>query len=55
MGNADNAIYENLADLLIDRVLIYFENETNRKDFEEYYFKKYKEPYQWLKTKGGKL
>lgn len=53
MENADNVIYANIADLLIDRVLIYFENESNRKDFEEYYFKKYKKPYQWAKAKKG--
>ena len=54
MENADNAIYENLADLLIDRVLVYFENESNRRKFEEYYLKKYKKPYQWAKAKKGK-
>lgn len=53
MNKENNPIFLNLADLLVDRVLIYFENEANRKDFEKYYFKKYKKPYRWTKVKGG--
>lgn len=51
--NIDNSILENLARLVAERVLIYFEDEEHRREFEKYYFEKYNKPYQWSKTKGG--
>lgn len=51
--NMNDAILGNLASLIAERVLLFFEDEENRRGFEKYYFEKYHRKYHWLKAKGG--
>lgn len=51
--NMNDAILGNLASLIAERVLLFFEDEENRRGFEKYYFEKYHRKYHWPKVKGG--
>lgn len=51
--NMDDTILGNLASLIAERVLLFFEDEENRREFEKYYFEKCHRKYHWPKAKGG--
>lgn len=51
--NMNDAILGNLASLIAERVLLFFEDEEKRRGFEKYYFEKYHRKYHWPKAKGG--
>lgn len=51
--NMNDAILGNLASLITERVLLFFEDEEKRRGFEKYYFEKYHRKYHWPKAKGG--
>ena len=51
--NMNDAILGNLASLIAERVLLFFEDEETRRGFEKYYFEKYHRKYHWPKAKGG--
>ena len=51
--NMNDAILGNLASLIAERVLLFFEDEENRQGVEKYYFEKYHRKYHWPKAKGG--
>lgn len=50
--NMYDTILGNLASLIAERVLLFFEDEENRRGFEKYYFEKYHRKYHWPKAKG---
>ena len=51
--NMNDAILGDLASLVAERVLLFFEDEENRRGFDKYYFEKYHRKYHWPKAKGG--
>lgn len=49
--NMDDTILGNLASLIAERVLLFFEDEENQREFEKYYYEKYHRKYHGQRQK----